>query len=507
MKKTDFNSEDLKSHVLEITKSMIIQIESDNVIHSWESDKHTVPDAVANHHLIDLLSELNPKIFHHYCNALFSWLADSNNGYSTHPFTLDSYTKFCGINKTNADLLKSNIADKQLKDGRFTIYTALLPGGGDYFSTLWATKILVNYDKKTFKKQVELAINYLIQDRELGAQTSSQKGFLLFLLLRYNPQKYDTVITGLVEEIVKLSKKISFSGNVIEAINDIYIIEDLIELYKNTKDSKILTIIQTKLDILFDLKEEFHFPPILEKYSSLLPQSPYFQLLIRSALIANKFLNLLNITIDIDLNSYLHLNYRKIKYAGEETEYVLKKYKKHYEGIENEFQKYDSDLKEMWDRCKSDYDHSIFIMMPFKEELTYRTLTNVIKSTCENLGFKAFRVDDDNRRPYDILWENIVINMLSCKYGISVYVSEKTFDQSNEEYKFFHNPNVAMEYGFMKSRGKKVLILKDKKSITPSDLQGFLWKPFDISNPDKTVPPVLSKWLQDLIDETKNKAT
>lgn len=225
MKKTDFDPVDLKNHVLEITKSMIIQIESDNVIHSWESDKHTVPDAVINHHLINLLSDLNPNIFYHYCNALFSWLADVNNGYSTHPFTLDSYTKFCGIDKTNTDLLKSNIADKQIKDGRFTIYTALLPGGGDYFSTLWATKILINYDKKTFKKEIELAINYLIQDKELGAQTSSQKGFLLFLLLKYDPRKYITLINSLGEEIIKLSKKISFSRNVIEAINDIYIVE------------------------------------------------------------------------------------------------------------------------------------------------------------------------------------------------------------------------------------------------------------------------------------------
>ena len=57
----------------------------------------------------------------------------------------------------------------------------------------------------------------------------------------------------------------------------------------------------------------------------------------------------------------------------------------------------------------------------------------------------------------------------------------------------------------MKSRGKRVLVLKDNKSITPSDLQGFVWKPFDIKNPDETVPPVLTDWLNGLKNENEGE--
>ncbi len=95
MKNQEFNSTDLKKHVLEIAYSFINQIDGDNVIHSWDTKSSIIPDAVANYHLIELLSELNPDVFWHFCNSLFSWLSDGQNGYSTHPFTLDAYTKFC----------------------------------------------------------------------------------------------------------------------------------------------------------------------------------------------------------------------------------------------------------------------------------------------------------------------------------------------------------------------------------------------------------------------------
>jgi len=500
------NLKDLNKHIIEIVNSLINQITDDNTIYTWVSEKEALPDAVINHHLIDLLTELNPQIFWHYCTSLFSWFSDSKNGYDNHPFTLDSFTKFCSINEENTKLLNDIIASNQLKDGRFTIYTALLPGGGDYFSSLWATKILINYDKNIFEDEIKKAIKYLLKEYEIGAQTTSQKGFLLFLLLRFLPEEYTEEINSIEKELFFDLKQIDFSKNIIDSINETYLIEDFIELYKYSSNEKIKEVILEKIKLLFNLNGKFGFPPTIKQYSEIIPESPYYQFLSKSAIIGLKTLQLFDdYPIDIEINSYLHLNYRKIKYAGIESAKQLKIYKEHYGNIEKEFQKYDLELKRMWENGNSDYEHSIFLMMPFKNDYNYRGLTNEIKKICEKNGFKAFRVDDENRSPYDILWDNIVINMLSCKYGISVYVSEKAIDKMSDELRFFQNPNVALEYGFMKSRGKKILVLKDTNSITPSDLQGFLWKPFDINNPDKSVPPVLTEWLNELKEDSGNK--
>ncbi len=221
-------------------------------------------------------------------------------------------------------------------------------------------------------------------------------------------------------------------------------------------------------------------------------------MLLKAGVVAAKYLRAIDCPVPtIELNSHLHETYRQIKYLGIRTDRELKRYKTQYGSIEAEFSRYEGALKTMWQQSEAEYDTSVFLMMPFKSDMEYRVLTEEIKRVCKDNGFTAFRVDDPFRSPFDGLWDNIVANMLSCRYGISVYVSEKVHDSIEDEPRFFHNPNVAIEYGFMKSRGKRVLILKDRKSKTPSDIQGFVWRPFELKNPDKTVAPVLGPWLKE----------
>ncbi|MEZ5148014.1 MAG: hypothetical protein R2759_13380 [Bacteroidales bacterium] len=76
----------------------------------------------------------------------------------------------------------------------------------------------------------------------------------------------------------------------------------------------------------------------IKQYSEIIPESPYYQFLVKSALIGLKTLKLFDdYPIDLELNSYLHLNYRRIKYAGMEYERDLKIYKEHYGGIAKDF--------------------------------------------------------------------------------------------------------------------------------------------------------------------------
>lgn len=495
--------ENLRFHIIQIATSFINEISEDNTILALNANNEVTPEAVCNHHLIDLLSQLSPHVFIFYCESLFNWLADPKNGYSGHPFTLDSYTLFCQKSPENDEIFSRAIAEKQLIDGSIPVYTAFIEGG-DFFSTLWATKILINYNKETFSKIIRNSIGYLIEKQKIGARSLAQRGFLLYLLLRFNPDEYQDSITYLFPDLLDAAKRISFSGNVLTHINDLYLLEDLIEYYQHFKDEKVFDVISEKLVVLFQLNEDKPIlPDVFKKWSDIKPQQPYLQLLLKSAVVATKYLNSSGFQAPIfEINSHLHQTYRQIMYFGIKADRELKKYKIQYDSIATEFQHYETDLKTMWDKSESEYDKSIFLMMPFKTDMEFRVLTDEIKKVCKEMGFKAFRVDDPFRKPYDTLWENIVLNMLGCKYGISVYVSEKSVDKVSEEIRFFHNPNVALEFGFMKSRGKKILILKDETSNMPSDLQGFLWRPFDIKNPDKTIEGALKPWLAELLGKS-----
>ena len=68
-----------------------------------------------------------------------------------------------------------------------------------------------------------------------------------------------------------------------------------------------------------------------------------------------------------------------------------------------------------------------------------------------------------------------------------------------------HNPNVALEVGYLMALGKHICMLKDKTIKTmPTDLIGKLYKEFDTQDAKKTIPAVLTKWLKDrsIIDPT-----
>lgn len=495
----------LGTHIIQIAATFINELSEDNVIYSLDPDDSSHPDAAACHHLLELLCELDQNIFNHYCEEIFQWLADPKNHYSGHPFTLDSYTRLCSRTAENDEIFRKTLLSEQLQDGSIPVYTSMV-GGGDFFSTLWAAKILVNYNKKLFSAEIEKAIKYLLQREPVAAGTASQKGFLLYILLRYDSNKYSDDITRLTEQLYDVAKDITFDGNPVQIINDLYVLEDLIEYYKIAGTNKIGELIKIKLIQLFQLEAEPTLPDSFAKWSKMKPQSPYFQALLKAATVSQIYLHITESnSLAIKLNSYLHNSYRRIKYIGLAIERVLKQYKRQYEEMENEFKYYEEALKMMWEKTSSDYEHSIFLMMPFKDDIDYRTLTETIKKTCKKLGYKVFRVDDDGRKPFDTLWDNIVLNMLGCKYGISIYVSDKAIDRMTDELRFFENPNVALEYGFMKSRAKKVLILKDISAKTPSDLQGFVWKPFDLKNPDKTVPSVVTGWIKEIKKESQKQ--
>ena len=94
------------------------------------------------------------------------------------------------------------------------------------------------------------------------------------------------------------------------------------------------------------------------------------------------------------------------------------------------FERYDSTLQKT---LKSfPYEKSVFIMMPFEEnDIRLKTITDTIIKTLKEHGLCGWRADDSERRLMEDIWDNIVVNMLSCKYGIAVFVDKKVLDRYN----------------------------------------------------------------------------
>ena len=163
------------------------------------------------------------------------------------------------------------------------------------------------------------------------------------------------------------------------------------------------------------------------------------------------------------------------------------------------YKRYKSELDNLWK--DSPYDRSIFIMMPFREK--YEEIASEIKSAAKVLDFQAFLVTDEGRKGIrPSLWENLVINMLSCKYGIAILPQEEfkgKIKESDEEniIKKFHNPNVTLEFGFMYAKGEgNVLIFTNEASSLPADLRGLLIERIPIENSQDKVFRIIVEWLK-----------
>lgn len=161
------------------------------------------------------------------------------------------------------------------------------------------------------------------------------------------------------------------------------------------------------------------------------------------------------------------------------------------------FERYDSALQKTLENFP--YEKSVFIMMPFEEnDIRLKTLTDTIKETLEEHGLCGWRADDPGRTRMDDVWGNIVVNMLSCKYGIAVFVDKKVLDKYNDEQITVFNANIALEVGFMKSRGLNILLLKDKRlEKLPTDIISKLYKEFDFNDPEGGVKKAITEWIED----------
>jgi hypothetical protein len=138
------------------------------------------------------------------------------------------------------------------------------------------------------------------------------------------------------------------------------------------------------------------------------------------------------------------------------------------------------------------FEKSVFIMSKFpdpnKPDQRDAELTKVIKTVQDAVTRCRFtpRVAFD-KDYYPGLWENVELYLLGSSRGIAIV---------EDCYKPELNPNVAMEWGWMRGMGRNVLFLVEEKfNKKRADWSGLIEYPFEWAEPAKAIPAAVHKWL------------
>ena len=138
------------------------------------------------------------------------------------------------------------------------------------------------------------------------------------------------------------------------------------------------------------------------------------------------------------------------------------------------------------------YDKNVFIMMKFDDSNSkLKEIDSVLRSALISCQLNPLRADDKVYPKDRDLWNNVCVYMICCKYGLAVIENN-----SRQEY----NPNVSIEYGFMRAFGKSVLLLADKDfPKLPADVSGKLREPFDTNDVSNSINQAVNKWTKELV--------
>ena len=143
------------------------------------------------------------------------------------------------------------------------------------------------------------------------------------------------------------------------------------------------------------------------------------------------------------------------------------------------------------------YEKSVFVMMKFPDGLLQdqaRLVDRIFEVIAAGLGAYDLVARRADRRQYEPdLWNNLCVYMLGCQFGLAVLE-----DRGANEM----NPNVALEYGFMKALNREVGLLREENfKHDRADLIGKLAKPFRIAEDfqldEESLKQAIRDWMID----------
>jgi len=136
------------------------------------------------------------------------------------------------------------------------------------------------------------------------------------------------------------------------------------------------------------------------------------------------------------------------------------------------------------------YVRSVFVMTKFRGNNSPQDaqLARVIKAVRDGVtkfGFVSHVASDKTYNP--MLWKNVELYLLACSRGIAIVESKHTHEL---------NPNVTMEWGWMRAMDRPVLFLVEKAfDRSRADLSGLINDPFDWDNPEPDIEAAVKKFL------------
>ena len=139
------------------------------------------------------------------------------------------------------------------------------------------------------------------------------------------------------------------------------------------------------------------------------------------------------------------------------------------------------------------FDKSVFVMTKFPDpkkpaiaDQQLADLIEAVRDAVKGCGYVA-RVASDNQY-HGILWDNVELYLLGCVRGIAI-VEDKYLPELN--------PNVAMEWGWMRGMGRNVLYLVEKDfKKQRADWGGLIEHQFDWANPAPDIKAGVEAWLK-----------
>jgi hypothetical protein len=137
------------------------------------------------------------------------------------------------------------------------------------------------------------------------------------------------------------------------------------------------------------------------------------------------------------------------------------------------------------------YEESVFIMTKFPEgaapeDQVLSSVIDEVKQALKDAGYKPRMATF----PYhDWLWDNVELYLAGCAKGIAIV---------EDRYRKEMNPNVALEWGWMKGMCKKVLFLAEETFASErADWKGLIRATFSWEDPRKGIREAIAGWLQE----------
>lgn len=140
------------------------------------------------------------------------------------------------------------------------------------------------------------------------------------------------------------------------------------------------------------------------------------------------------------------------------------------------------------------YAQSVFVMTKFPApgganpaDQQLSKVIQTVRDAVKDVGQGHVARLANDQQFHGILWDNVELYLLGCSRGIAI-VEDRYLPELN--------PNVAMEWGWMRGMGRNVLYLVEQGfKKQRADWGGLIEAPFDWDDPEPGIRAAVQAWL------------